>query len=110
MARRRVRPGAARGASVRPEWARWLRACALPYGLADAPPSLLYATLALYRIDDAADLRTPLLIVDPGLDTPWPNQSRRLRDRLGACASLIDAAPAEREARMFGWLEAILDS
>ena len=109
-------PGAGFDAELRaellfaPEWARWLRACALPYGLADAPPSLLYATLALYRIDDAAVLRTPLLIVDPGLDTPWPSQSRRLRDRLGACASLIDAAPAEREARMFGWLEAILDS
>ncbi len=94
-----------------PEAARWLMACARPYGLADARPSLLFSALARYRFErDATDLRTPLLILDPGLDTPWPNQSRQLRERVGPCGSLIDAPPAEREARMFGWLERILGS
>jgi Esterase FrsA-like len=94
-----------------PEAARWLMACARPYGLADARPSLLFSALACYRFDDdAAGLRTPLLILDPGLDTPWPNQSRQLRERVGPCGLLIDAPPAEREARMFGWLEGILGS
>jgi Esterase FrsA-like len=92
-----------------PGTARWLKACALPYGLADAPPSLLFSALARYRIDgDAAGIRTPLLIADPGLDTPWQDQSRRLSGHVGAHGSLVDAPPAEREARAFGWLEGIL--
>jgi hypothetical protein len=92
-----------------PEVARWLRAFALPYGLADAPPSRLVSALVRYRIDgDVADLPTPLLIVDPGPATPWPDQSRQLRDRVGARGSLIDVLPAERQARAFGWLDGIL--
>jgi hypothetical protein len=92
-----------------PETAQWLRAYAPPYRLAGAPTSRLLSAPVCYRIGgDAPGVRTPLLIVDSGPDTPWPNQSRKLGERVGSGGSLIDAPPAEREARASGWLEEIL--
>jgi hypothetical protein len=90
---------------------RWLRAGALPYGLADAPLSRLFQALAGYRVEtDGPAVRTPLLIIDPGPKTSWPNQSRLLQRRVGAGASLVEATPPEREAQLFAWLEGVAGS
>jgi hypothetical protein len=89
-----------------PEAERWLRTCAAPYGLAAASPSQIFSSLNRYRASpDMSALRTPLLVVDPGPDTPWPDQSRRLRLQLGASASLVQATADERQERVFSWLE-----
>ncbi len=89
-----------------PELERWLRTCAAPYGLAAASPSQIFSRLNSYGpSDDLSAVRTPLLVVDPGPDTPWPDQSHRLRLQLGASASLVRATADERQERMFGWLE-----
>lgn len=94
---------------LKPQTERHFRAAALPYCCGDAQPSRIFSSLNSYRLDlDLTSLRTPLLVLDPRAETPWPNQSRQLRDRLGPSASLIEAPTDAREERAFDWLEGIL--
>jgi hypothetical protein len=91
-----------------PELAQTLRALAAPYGLADAGPAELFAAVARYRImDEATNVRTPILIVDSGRQGPWPGQSRRLCELVGETATPL--RQASRDADRLDWLESFID-
>jgi dienelactone hydrolase len=91
-----------------PQAERSLRVRALPFGVGDALPSRIFATIAGYRLDEQlASARTPLLILDGGPYAPWPGQSRRLHERLIGTSQLrgFDTDPSRRETDLFEWLE-----
>ncbi|MGD9572772.1 MAG: hypothetical protein AB7V62_12850 [Thermoleophilia bacterium] len=72
-----------------------------------------------YRLgDEVASITTPLLITSPEEEQFWPGQSQELHDRLtgereiaafaardGAARHCEPLAPAQRDARIFDWLE-----
>jgi dienelactone hydrolase len=90
------------------EWS--LRARAFPFGVGDAAPSLMFATIARYRLDEElASVRTPLLIIDTDTPAPWPGQSRLLHEGIGGSElGSFQADPYQRENDLFGWLEPYL--
>jgi Esterase FrsA-like len=111
----RLRAILARGATVEfdremrvallfaPEAAGTLRARAAGYGLAGASPSRIFATVGGYRLgEEAAAVRTPLLVVEAQPGAPWPGQSRRLA---GLVAGPVSRSASHDEAAWLDWLE-----
>ncbi len=88
-----------------------LRARAAPYGLAAAPPSLMFATVARYQLgDEPALVRTPALVMECGDRSPWPRQAGLLSERVTESSLLAaqDLSPDARDSQLFGWLEPVL--
>ena len=86
-----------------PEAAVTLRARAAGYGLAGASPSRIFATVGGYRLgEEAATVRTPLLVVEAEPGAPWPGQSRRLA---GLVAGPVSRSASHDEAAWLDWLE-----
>ncbi len=84
---------------------------ALPYGLAAATPSRVFAEVARYRLtDEPSRITTPLLIADRG-GGRWPEQARLLHEQTSAETVLIraDESGESRDRQLFDWLEAVLD-
>jgi hypothetical protein len=93
-----------------------------PYGLKSDSPYDLYKAVAAYKLgDETNQIATPLLIADPEGEQFWPGQSRQLFDRLagdkelarfeeadGAGRHCEPLAPAQRDARVFDWLDGYL--
>jgi hypothetical protein len=93
-----------------------------PYGLESESPYDLYEAVAAYRLgDEVGRIDTPLLITDPEGEQFWPGQSQQLFDRLtgdkelahfkeadGAGRHCEPLAPAQRDARVFDWLDGYL--
>jgi dienelactone hydrolase len=73
-----------------------------------------YDLFAAYRLgDETAAITTPLLVTDSDGERRWPEQARRLFERVQAPKQLVrfaaDEAAAVREARVFDWLDAHLE-
>jgi dienelactone hydrolase len=84
---------------------------ALPYGLAAAPPSRVFAEVARYRLtDEPSHIRTPLLIAECGGGNRWPEQARRLYEQTSGETVLIraDEDGETRDLQLFDWLETVL--
>ncbi len=84
---------------------------ALPYGLAAAPPSRVFAEVARYRLtDEPSRIRTPLLIAECGGGNRWPGQARGLHEQTTAETALIraDEDGESRDRQLFDWLEAVI--
>jgi hypothetical protein len=93
-----------------------------PYGLESDSPYDLYATVDAYRLgDEVEQIDTPLLVTDPEGEQFWPGQSQQLFERLdgdkelahfteadGAGRHCEPLAPAQRDARVFDWLDRYL--
>jgi Prolyl oligopeptidase family len=93
-----------------------------PYGLEGDSPYDLYKAVDAYKLgDEVGQIRTPLLITDPEGEQFWPGQSQQLFDRLNGDKELIHfeeadgaghhcepLAPAQRDARVFDWLDGYL--
>jgi hypothetical protein len=93
-----------------------------PYGLQSDSPYELYKAVDAYRLgDEIGQIKTPLLITDPEGEQFWPGQSQQLYDRLdgdkelahfkeadGAGRHCEPMAPAQRDARVFDWLDGYL--
>jgi hypothetical protein len=94
-----------------------------PYGLKSDSPYDLYKAVDAYRLgdDEINKIDTPLLITDPEGEQFWPGQSQQLFDRLngdkelahfkeadGAGRHCEPLAPAQRDARVFDWLDGYL--
>jgi hypothetical protein len=93
-----------------------------PYGLQSDSPYDLYRAVDAYRLgDEVGQIDTPLLITDPEGEQFWPGQSQQLFDRLngdkelahfneadGAGRHCEPLAPAQRDARVFDWLDGYL--
>jgi Prolyl oligopeptidase family len=94
-----------------------------PYGLTTDSPYDLYKAVDVYRLgdDEIARIDTPLLITDPEGEQFWPGQSQQLFDRLngdkelahfteadGAGRHCEPLSPAQRDARVFDWLDGYL--
>jgi hypothetical protein len=89
-----------------PEAAGTLRARAAAYAPAAASPSQIFAAVGGYRLgEEAAAIRTPLLVVEPEPGTPWPGQSRRLAGLVGGPVGL---SASRDEASWLDWLEPYL--
>jgi hypothetical protein len=83
---------------------------ALPYGLAAAPPSRVFAEVARYRLtDELSRITTPLLIADCA-GNRWPEQARRLHEQTSGETVLIraDEDGEARDQQLFDWLEGAL--
>ncbi|MBV8987915.1 MAG: hypothetical protein JO372_05060 [Solirubrobacterales bacterium] len=105
-----------------PAAAATLRVRGRPYGLNGSPASVLYETVSRYRLGpEVAQITTPLLITDPDAEQFWPGQSRQLYDllkgpkqiigfsaHLGAGGHCEPLAAAQREAKIFDWLDRFL--
>jgi hypothetical protein len=86
-----------------PEAGRRLRARAAGYGPAGASPSEIFATVGAYRLgEEAAAVRTPLLVVEPEPGAPWPGQSRRLA---GLVTGPVCLSPSHDAGLWLDWLE-----
>jgi dienelactone hydrolase len=77
-------------------------------------PGSRYELFAAYRLgDEAAAIRTPLLVTDSDGERRWPGQAQRLFERVQAQKELVrfaaDEGAAVREARVFDWLDAYLE-
>ena len=93
-----------------------------PYGLQSDSPYDLYKAVDAYKLrDEIGQIRTPLLITDPEGEQFWPGQSQQLFDRLngdkelahfqeadGAGRHCEPLSPAQRDARVFDWLDGYL--
>jgi len=93
-----------------------------PYGLESDSPFDLYKSVDAYKLgDEVGRIDTPLLITDPEGEQFWPGQSQQLFDRLngdkelahfkeadGAGRHCEPLAPAQRDARVFDWLDGYL--
>ena len=93
-----------------------------PYGLKTDSPYDLYKAVDAYKLgDEVGQIDTPLLITDPEGEQFWPGQSQQLFDRLngdkelaafkeadGAGRHCEPMAPAQRDARVFDWLDGYL--
>jgi Prolyl oligopeptidase family len=93
-----------------------------PYGLESDSPYDLYKAVDAYKLgDEIGQIDTPLLITDPEGEQFWPGQSQQLFDRLngdkelarfkeadGAGRHCEPLAPAQRDARVFDWLDRYL--
>jgi hypothetical protein len=85
-----------------PEAAGTLRARAAGYAPAGASPSRIFTTVGDYRLgEEAAAVRTPLLVVEPEPGAPWPGQSRRLAGLVGGPVCL---SASHDEASWLDWL------
>jgi hypothetical protein len=95
--------------------------------LGHARRAATYFSTALYAIDhskvdhEVAQIGTPILVTDPEGEQFWPGQSQQLFDRLngdkelahfkeadGAGRHCEPLAPAQRDARVFDWLDSYL--
>jgi hypothetical protein len=90
-----------------------------PYGLDGDSPFDLFDAVRAYRLgEEVGQIDTPLLITDPEGEQFWPGQSQQLFDRLGGDRELAhfrerDGAgrhcepigSAQRDARVFDWLD-----
>jgi dienelactone hydrolase len=88
-----------------------LRARALPFGVAGAPPSLIFQTISAYQLAGQLESqRTPTLIIDGGAHASWPGQSQALHDCLVGTSELRapHTDPFLHERELFDWLEAHL--
>lgn len=66
----------------------------------------LHDATAPFRLgDEVARITTPLLITDPVDEPFWPGQSRELFDRLPGPKRLVRVGPADRDDRVFDWLD-----
>lgn len=95
-----------------------------PYGLDTDSRYELYKEVLRYRLgDELEQLRTPLLITEPEGEQFWPGQSQELYDRLTGPKELARFAAADggarhceplglaqRDARVYDWLEQYLKS
>jgi hypothetical protein len=93
-----------------PATAAWLCACDAAYGRGGYA---FFAALAAFRLgDEAAAVRTPLLVTASDGERRWPGQARQLFERLPGPKELVqfagDERPAAREARVFDWLDGYL--
>lgn len=93
-----------------------------PYGLKSDSPYDLYKAVDAYKLgDEVGQIDTPLLITDSEGEQFWPGQSQQLFDRLngdkelaafkeadGAGRHCEPMAPAQRDARVFDWLDGYL--
>ena len=94
-----------------------------PYGLSTDSPYDLYKAVDAYKLGDGEidKIATPLLITDPEGEQFWPGQSQQLYDRLngdkelaqfkeadGAGRHCEPLSPAQRDARVFDWLDRYL--
>ena len=93
-----------------------------PYGLKSDSPYDLYKAVDAYKLgDEVGQIDTPLLITDPEGEQFWPGQSQQLFDRLNGHKEVADfkeadgagrhcepLAPAQRDARVFDWLDRYL--
>jgi Prolyl oligopeptidase family len=94
-----------------------------PYGLDSDSPYDLYKAVDAYKLgdDEIGGIDTPLLITDPEGEQFWPGQSQQLFDRLdgdkelaqfkeadGAGRHCEPLSPAQRDARVFDWLDGYL--
>jgi S-formylglutathione hydrolase FrmB len=93
-----------------------------PYGLQSDSPYDLYKAVDAYKLgDEIGQIRTPLLITDPEGEQFWPGQSQQLFDGLNGAKELAHfreadgagrhcepLAPAQRDARIFDWLDGYL--
>jgi dienelactone hydrolase len=89
----------------------WLRACALPFGVADALPSRIFQTISEYQLGEQLEsVRTPTLIIDGGTRPSWPGQSQALHNRLAGVSELraLHNDPSLHERQLLDWLEAQL--
>jgi hypothetical protein len=90
-----------------------------PYGHDGGSTFRLFLTIGAYHLgDEAQQIDTPLLITESEGEQLWPGQSRQLYDRLPGARTLVTftaqegagghgepLAQAQREARIFDWLE-----
>ncbi len=89
-----------------PEAAGILRARAAGYGPPGGSPSRIFATVGGYRLgEEAATVRTPLLVVEPEPGAPWRGQSRRLAELV---AGPVCMSASHDEAAWLDWLELYL--
>jgi hypothetical protein len=93
-----------------------------PHGLKSDSPYDLYKAVDAYKLgDEVGQIDTPLLITDPEGEQFWPGQSQQLFDRLNGHKEVADfkeadgagrhcepLAPAQRDARVFDWLDRYL--
>jgi hypothetical protein len=94
----------------------------MPYGIDGDSRFALYEDVARYKLgDEVQQIDTPLLITDPEGEQFWPGQSQQLYDRLrgyrdlmhfsaadGAGRHCEPLANAQRDARVFDWLDGYL--
>jgi hypothetical protein len=89
-----------------PEIGERLRLSGAPYGLDGGSPAGLYDALTAFRLgDEVTRITTPLLITDPDGKPFWPGQSRQLFNRLTGPKRLVGLSPADRDSRIFDWLD-----
>jgi hypothetical protein len=93
-----------------------------PYGLESDSPYDLYKAVDAYKLgDEVNQIDTPVLITDPEGEQFWPGQPQQLFDRLNGDKELVHfkegdgagrhcepLAPANRDARLFDWLDGYL--
>jgi FrsA-like alpha/beta hydrolase family protein len=93
-----------------PRRALQLQAWAAPYGHHPQTSSRLLTELSHYRLDASLHaIRTPLLVLETGEQTPWPGQSRELLQRIPTAASILTTPdPIIATGQTFDWLEPIL--
>ena len=105
-----------------PETAATLRFRGNPYGVNGSSTYSLYETVGAYRLGEEIEhITTPVLITDPEGEQFWPGQSQQLYDRLkgpkdivcfrsqeGAGRHCEPLAGAQRDTRIFDWLEQYL--
>ncbi|MBV9334675.1 MAG: alpha/beta hydrolase [Solirubrobacterales bacterium] len=105
-----------------PNTAATLRFRGKPYGLAGSSIFALYQSVSAYQLnEEIGQITTPVLITDPEGEQFWPGQSQQLYDRLegpkhlvrfrsqeGAGRHCEPLACAQRDTRIFDWLDLYL--